>query len=154
MIKMMLLAGTGGFVGTCLRFLTGKICVALGAAVFPWATLVGNVVGSFIIGVLFGVAERTTLITAAMNALLITGFCGGFTTFSSFSHDMLGLIEQRQYLYFVLYAALSFVLGFTVVFSLLGLFAGTLGSLVIQYRTWVNIICGIMIIFFGFNFTV
>lgn len=48
--------------------------------------------------------------------------------------------------------ALSFVLGFTVVFSLLGLFAGTLGSLVIQYRTWVNIICGIIIIFFGFNF--
>ena len=79
---MMLLAGTGGFVGTCLRFLTGKICVALGAA-----------------------------------ALLITGFCGGFTTFSSFSHDMLGLIEQRQYLYFVLYAALSFVLGLVMVWA-------------------------------------
>ncbi len=117
MLKMMLLAGTGGFVGTCLRFLTGKICVALGAAVFPWATLVVNVVGSFIIGLLFGVAERTSLITAAMNALLITGFCGGFTTFSSFSHDMLGLIEQRQYLYFVLYAALSFVLGLVMVWA-------------------------------------
>lgn len=117
MIKMMLLAGTGGFLGTCLRFLTGRLCVALGAVAFPWATFVVNVVGSFVIGLLFGVAERTSLITAAMNALLITGFCGGFTTFSSFSHDMLGLIEQRQYLYFVLYALLSFVLGLAMVWA-------------------------------------
>ena len=117
MIKMMLLAGTGGFLGTCLRFLTGRLCTALGATLFPWATLVVNVVGSFVIGVLFGAAERTSLITTAMNALLITGFCGGFTTFSSFSHDMLGLIEQRQYLYFALYTLLSFVLGLVMVWA-------------------------------------
>lgn len=48
--------------------------------------------------------------------------------------------------------AISFVLGFTVVFSLLGLFAGTLGSFVSEYRSWVNIVCGIIIIFFGFSF--
>ena len=117
MIKMMLLAGTGGFLGTCLRFLTGRLCTALGATLFPWATLVVNVVGSFVIGVLFGAAERTSLITTAMNALLITGFCGGFTTFSSFSHDMLGLIEQRQYHYFALYTLLSLVLGLVMVWA-------------------------------------
>ena len=115
MIKMMLLAGTGGFLGTCLRFLTGRLCTALGATLFPWGTFVVNVVGSFVIGLLFGYAERTTLITAAMNALLITGFCGGFTTFSSFSHDMLTLIEHRHYLYFGLYAVLSFALGLLMV---------------------------------------
>ena len=48
--------------------------------------------------------------------------------------------------------ALSFVLGFTAVFSLLGLFAGTLGSFVSEYRSWVNIVCGIIIIVFGFGF--
>lgn len=48
--------------------------------------------------------------------------------------------------------AVSFVLGFTFVFSLLGLFAGSLGALLIKYRSWVNIICGIIIIIFGFNF--
>lgn len=117
MIKMMLLAGTGGFLGTCLRFLTGRLCTALGATLFPWATLAVNVVGSFVIGVLFGYAERTSLITAAMNALLITGFCGGFTTFSSFSHDMLSLIEQRHYLYFALYTLLSLVLGLVMVWA-------------------------------------
>lgn len=48
--------------------------------------------------------------------------------------------------------AISFVLGFTFVFSMLGLFAGSLGSLLVQYRTWVNIICGAIIILFGFSF--
>ncbi len=48
--------------------------------------------------------------------------------------------------------AISFVLGFTLVFSLMGLFAGTFGSFFTQYRSWVNIVCGIIIIFFGFNF--
>lgn len=117
MIKMMFLAGAGGFVGTCLRFLTGRLCVALGATLFPWATFVVNVVGCFVIGVLFGLAERTSLITSAMNALLITGFCGGFTTFSSFSHDMLSLVEQRNYLYLALYAVLSLVLGLAMVWA-------------------------------------
>ena len=49
-------------------------------------------------------------------------------------------------------SAISFVLGFTLVFSLLGLFAGSLGSLVVKYQSWVNIICGSIIIIFGFNF--
>ena len=117
MIKMMLLAGTGGFLGTCLRFLTGRLCAALGATLFPWATFAVNVIGSFAIGALFGAAERTQFITGAMNALLITGFCGGFTTFSSFSHDMLTLIEQRNYFYFALYTSLSLVLGLAMVWA-------------------------------------
>jgi CrcB protein len=109
------MAGCGGFVGTALRFLVGRWCGHLHLGEFPLGTFVVNVVGSFVIGILFGYAERTTLITAAMNALLITGFCGGFTTFSSFSHDMLTLIEHRQYLYFGLYAVLSFALGLLMV---------------------------------------
>lgn len=48
--------------------------------------------------------------------------------------------------------AISFVLGFTLVFSILGLFAGSIGSLLVKYQSWVNIICGIIIIIFGFNF--
>lgn len=103
--------------GTCLRFLTGRLCAALGATLFPWATFVVNVVGCFVIGVLFGAVERTQLITNTMNALLITGFCGGFTTFSSFSHDMLTLIEHRNYIYFALYVALSLVLGLAMVWA-------------------------------------
>lgn len=60
-----------------------------------------------------------------------------------------GTAEERKH---PLPRAISFVLGFTLVFSVFGLFAGTLGSLLAEYQSWVNIICGIIIIIFGFNF--
>ena len=82
MIKAMFLAGMGGFVGTCLRFLVGKMCHAIAVTTFPWGTFVVNVIGSLLIGVFFGLAERGNIISASMNVFLITGFCGGFTTFS------------------------------------------------------------------------
>ncbi|MDE6858650.1 MAG: CrcB family protein, partial [Alistipes sp.] len=59
MFKAMIIAGLGGFVGTCLRFLTGKLChVVWTHSAFPWGTFAVNVVGSFLIGILFGLAEK------------------------------------------------------------------------------------------------
>jgi len=111
----MLIAGLGGFLGTCLRFLTGKFCRAFFVSAFPWGTFTVNIVGSFIIGILFGAAEKTDLISPSMNVLLITGFCGGFTTFSSFADDMFLLLQQRHWLLFALYVCLSFALGLLMV---------------------------------------
>lgn len=115
MFKAMLIAGLGGFVGTCLRFLVGKLFHFAGCTAFPWGTFTVNLVGSFIIGILFGLAEKSNLISPSMNVLLITGFCGGFTTFSSFADDMYLMVEQRQWLWFVLYVGLSFLLGLALV---------------------------------------
>ena len=106
----MLVAGLGGFVGTCLRFLTGKLFHFAGAAAFPWGTFTVNLIGIF-----FGMAEKTHLISPTLNVFLITGFCGGFTTFSSFSDDMFLLLEHKQWLGFGLYVGLSFVLGLLLV---------------------------------------
>lgn len=117
MLKAMLLAGVGGFVGTCLRYLTGKLCHLLVAGAFPLGTFVVNIVGSFIIGLLFGAAERTNTITPAVSALLITGFCGGFTTFSSFADDIYLLLQERNYATFVLYTVLTVVLGILLVWA-------------------------------------
>lgn len=111
----MLIAGLGGFVGTCLRFLTGRLCHMLSSGVFPWGTFVVNIVGSFIIGILFGLVERTNLISPSMNVLLITGFCGGFTTFSSFADDMFLLLQQRHWLLFGIYIVGSFAIGLAMV---------------------------------------
>ncbi len=111
----MLLAGMGGFVGTCLRFLTGKIFHFAAAGSFPWGTFTVNLVGSFIIGIFFGMAEKTHLISPSMNVFLITGFCGGFTTFSSLADDMYLLLQHKQWLGFGLYVGLSFVLGLLLV---------------------------------------
>ena len=115
MFKAMLIAGLGGFAGTCLRFLTGKLCQTLCVAAFPWGTFAVNIAGSFIIGLLFGLAEKTNLLSAQMNVLLITGFCGGFTTFSSLSNDMFVLMQQRHWLLLGAYVVGSFALGLLMV---------------------------------------
>ena len=115
MFKAMIIAGFGGFIGTCLRFLTGKFANYLCASAFPWGTFAVNIIGSFIIGIFFGMAEKTHLISPSMNVFLITGFCGGFTTFSSFADDMYLLLKGSHWLYFILYVVLSFALGLLLV---------------------------------------
>ena len=82
MFKAMLIAGAGGFIGTCLRYLVGKLAHYVFSSPFPWGTFAVNIIGSFVIGIFFGMAEKAHLISANMNVFLITGFCGGFTTFS------------------------------------------------------------------------
>ena len=111
MIKAMLIAGLGGFMGTCLRYLTGRLCHLWEMGGFPLGTFVVNIVGSFIIGALLGLAERNNFITPTMNVLLVTGFCGGFTTFSSFADDIFLLMQQRNWTIFAIFTSLSIILG-------------------------------------------
>lgn len=115
MMKMMLLAGVGGFVGTCLRYLTGRLCHLWSLGGFPLGTFVVNVVGCFVIGALLGLAERENILSPTMNVMLVTGFCGGFTTFSSFADDIFLLMQQRNWMLLTLYAGLSLVLGVAMV---------------------------------------
>ena len=117
MLKAMLLAGMGGFVGTCLRFIVGKLCHAIAVTTFPWGTFVVNVVGSLLIGIFFGLAERGNVISASMNVFLITGFCGGFTTFSSFSDDIYLLLQQRHWVLGAVYVVSSLTLGLAMVWA-------------------------------------
>ena len=115
MFKAMIVAGLGGFIGTCLRYLVGKFCHFYLASPFPWGTFAVNIIGSFVIGIFFGLAERAHVISPSMNVFLITGFCGGFTTFSSFAEDMFLLIQNKHWLYFGLYMGLSIILGIILV---------------------------------------
>ena len=115
MFKAVIIAGLGGFIGTCLRFLTGKLAHVITVSAFPWGTFAVNIIGSFVIGIFFGLAEKTHVISPSMNVFLITGFCGGFTTFSSFADDMYLLLQQKHWLYFGLYVGLSFILGLVLV---------------------------------------
>lgn len=115
LIKAMIIAGLGGFAGTCLRFLSGRMCAALFGNAFPWGTLAVNLAGSFLIGILFGLAEKTSLLPASMSVFLITGFCGGLTTFSTLADDMYLMLEQHRFLSFGAYAAATFLLGLMLV---------------------------------------
>ena len=115
MFKAMIVAGLGGFLGTCGRFLVGKLAAHLYAGAFPWGTFAVNVIGCFLIGIFFGLAEKTHLISSNLNVFLITGFCGGFTTFSSFADDMYLLMQNRHMGIFWLYLILSIILGIILV---------------------------------------
>ena len=108
MFKAMIIAGLGGFIGTCLRFLTGKLAHVITVSAVPWGTFAVNIIGSFVIGIFFGLAEKTHVISPSMNVFLITGFCGGFTTFSTFSSDVVRMLKSGDYTAAGLCVALNF----------------------------------------------
>lgn len=105
MLKNILLVGAGGFAGSILRYLAGQL-ISSGNN-FPSATLIVNIAGCFIIGLLFYYVNEND--TAKL--LLATGFCGGFTTFSAFSLENIKLLQNNQYISAVVYILLSIVLG-------------------------------------------
>lgn len=115
MLKEILLAGCGGFIGTAGRYLIGKGCTAIWHHPFPLATFLVNILGCFLIGLLFGLAEHTKLLTPSQNLLLVTGFCGGFTTFSTFANDIWVLGSKGDWTTSLLYLLLSVILGILAV---------------------------------------
>lgn len=78
---------------------------------FPWGTFAVNMIGCLVIGLLFGLIDRGVSMSPQMRALLITGFCGGFTTFSTFTHENYLLFNDSRFWLFFLYAITSFALG-------------------------------------------
>lgn len=117
MIKAMLLAGCGGFVGTCGRYLIGRWCAAMWHGSFPAGTFIVNMAGCLIIGLLIGLLERTRMMTPGAGVLLVTGFCGGFTTFSAFADDMWRLGSKGDWGICALYLALSVIIGVALVWG-------------------------------------
>lgn len=115
----------GGGLGSMLRFLVSFLTHRLGYAnSFPFATFFVNITGCILIGLLTGLSVRYNLLDRNMKLLLITGFCGGYTTFSAFSLENIRLLENHHYLTFALYVSCSLALGAGAV--ALGLFLSKL----------------------------
>ena len=117
MIKMMLIAGAGGFMGTCGRFLVGKWSAAMFHGTFPMGTFLVNVIGCFIIGIFYGLLDRAHVMTPGWNLLLITGFCGGFTTFSAFADDTWVLGSKGDWKTCLFYLLASVLVGVFMVWA-------------------------------------
>jgi len=122
-----LLIALGGAAGSLLRYLIGGAVQRMSAGGFPIGTMFVNVSGCFLIGIL--VRQFLNMqISPELRALLIVGFCGGFTTFSTFSAETLGLIEGGEYGRATGYVILSVVLCLTATFmgmTAMKLLAGT-----------------------------
>ena len=107
------LVALGSALGGVARYLVSQGLGTL--AGFPWCTLGVNVAGSLAIGLISGTLAHETGNVAAVRAFAVVGFCGGFTTFSTFSNEMFHLLEDAQYGHAVLYASLSVFAGLAAV---------------------------------------
>lgn len=116
MFKSILIAGTGGFIGTVLRFLVSRYFQENTFSLFPWGTFTVNIVGSLLIGIFYGMSERGNLLSPDIRIFLTVGICGGFTTFSSLSNDAFMLLQEKDWLKLSLYASMSFFLGLVAVY--------------------------------------
>jgi len=116
MIKNILLVGMGGFVGSVARYYVSKLNLSVDIWSIPVGTLTVNIVGSFIIGFLTGISEKSLLLTPELRLLLMVGICGGFTTFSSFTNENLMLMQNGQLISLLVYTGLSILLGFVAVY--------------------------------------
>jgi CrcB protein len=116
MIRNILLVGIGGFIGSVSRYLTGLAVIEL-THPFPYGTFIINILGSFLIGLVYGAADRSGYLNNWWVLFLATGFCGGFTTFSTFANENLRLLQGGEYFFFALYTILSITLGILAVFG-------------------------------------
>uniref|UniRef100_UPI004029D3EF fluoride efflux transporter CrcB n=1 Tax=Alloprevotella sp. TaxID=1872471 RepID=UPI004029D3EF len=99
----------GGGLGSICRYSIGAFLLHSSGRAFPWATLAANVIGCLCIGLLSGFFERRQV--GIVYLLLVTGFCGGFTTFSTFSNETFQFLRQGLYFMALSYIFLSLVVG-------------------------------------------
>jgi len=116
-MKIVLIIAVGGAAGALGRHLVAGYFGQLMGGGFPWAILIVNVIGSFLLGVITELAAQSVLVTPEIKALMAVGFLGAFTTFSTFSLDIVALCERGQWSFAFLYIFASV---FMAVFGLVG----------------------------------
>lgn len=112
-MKLLLIVGSGGFLGAVLRFLVAHPLFDASSR-FPWATLCINVLGCFLIGICHGMAQEKAM-SAGLGLFLMSGVLGGFTTFSAFGLESVTLISTGRSTTAAVYIILSVVLGIIAV---------------------------------------
>ncbi|AZJ35073.1 fluoride efflux transporter CrcB [Tenacibaculum singaporense] len=115
-MKQLLLVFIGGGAGSVLRYIIGKALNSSQTGI-PYGTFAANILGSLLIGIILGLATKNETITQNHTLLLATGFCGGFTTFSTFAYENHIFLKSGDFASFALYTVASFIIGFLAVFA-------------------------------------
>ncbi len=118
MLRTIFIVGTGGFIGTVLRYLLNIFVEKQMSSTFPLGTFIANILGCFIIGVVFAIAEKGNLLNSEWRLFLTVGFCGGFTTFSAFAYNNLNLLRDKSIFY------LLYNIGGSIFFGILAVYLG------------------------------
>ena len=115
-MKQLLLVFIGGGFGSVLRFLIGKLLNNTENGI-PYGTFAANILGSLFIGIILGYTAKNETLSQNHTLLLATGFCGGFTTFSTFAYENHLFLKSGDFTSFAIYTIASFVVGFLAVFA-------------------------------------
>ena len=113
MIKNFLLVGLGGAVGSVLRYSVQRF---VNTATIPYGTLLVNLAGCFLIGLLWGLLNKNS-ISQSGGLLLMSGFCGGFTTFSAFTYEGVQMMQDNRWILLAVYISASVFGGLVATFT-------------------------------------
>jgi len=116
MVRSLLVVGFGGFLGTIFRFLISRYFQVNVTTVFPWGTFIVNILGCLLIGIIYGISEKSGILSSDVRLFLTVGICGGFTTFSTLSNDAFMLLRQEEWFLFAFYTSLSLFFGLLAVY--------------------------------------
>jgi CrcB protein len=116
MWRLLLIIGTGSFLGGVSRFLLSRLVQNMSLSSFPYGTFTVNILGSLLIGFLYGLSVKENILTSEWRMFLTVGFCGSFTTFSTFIHENVALLRDGDFFHFAFYTGLSIFLGIIAVF--------------------------------------
>ena len=114
-MKQALLVFVGGGFGSVARYIIGKYLNNVENAI-PYGTFFVNILGSLLIGIILGLAIKNDTLSSNQTLFLATGFCGGFTTFSTFAYENHSFLKSGDFMSFAVYTIASFAVGFLAVF--------------------------------------
>lgn len=117
MLKQLLWVALGGGLGTAARYAIQKSILLKWNPGSPWGTFIVNISGCFLIGILWALSLKSNLFSDSMKLFLMTGVCGGYTTFSAFSLENISLLKEGKFSLFLIYSFGSLLLGFLATYS-------------------------------------
>lgn len=116
-LKTILIVFTGSGIGGVARYGIQTYILKLYPHIFPYGTLLVNILGCFLIGIFYSLSQKSGILSPEWRLALTTGLCGGFTTFSSFAYENVLLLKTGNYFLTSLYIGGSIILGIAAVFA-------------------------------------